>query len=313
MRRTRGFSLPEILVAMAIGAIVLGGLLTYHAQATQLREHAEVIADLADRGRFAMAHITGDVRQAGFYGLTRDVAWINGAAGPSEPVVITVTNDCGPNWSIDLHQPIDARNNHYDLECAPYRGRRLAGPDVLIIRRVSARTTEPTSGRLQVHSGLDEASIDNRGLPPPLAPLETRDLIANAYYISPVSSLGGNQPGLRRKILRAGPRVVDEEIMPGIVDLQVRFGVRSTRPELEPTEDGLAWVDPEHPILIDDQAAVTAVRIWLLQATDGPPGLRPEPIAAYADQPAPPLDSRIRFLKVQTIALRNLQTTGLAQ
>ena len=57
---------------------------------------------------------------------------------------------------------------------------------------------------------------------------EIRDLVVRTYYISPASDGRPGFPSLRRKFLttEAGaPKLSDEEILPGVEDMQVEFGV----------------------------------------------------------------------------------------
>ena len=56
---------------------------------------------------------------------------------------------------------------------------------------------------------------------------ETHNVVVHAYY---VKSLGPNAAGvaqyaLYRRSLTAGPSIIDEEVIPGVEDLQVQFGI----------------------------------------------------------------------------------------
>jgi hypothetical protein len=62
---------------------------------------------------------------------------------------------------------------------------------------------------------------------------------------------------LRRKTLIAGPAIRDDEIIPGIEDMQVQFGIDPTG------TSGIAtrYIDPD-TLSVNDQ--VVSVRIWFL-------------------------------------------------
>ena len=301
----RGFSLVELMIALAVGSVILGGLVTVYGQSRRLAGQVESVAELSDTSRFALSYIAADLRQAGFYGLVGPAELIDGTAGPETPVSIPVSGDCGRNWSTSLHLPVEGLNNRYSLDCRPYRGSARAGSDVLVIRRAASRTSEPESGRLQVHSGPGYGSLNDAGVVPGIEPVETRDLIVTAYYVSSASSIGRKTAGLRRKILRAGPRIADEEIIPGVEDIQVQFGVVVETAELSGQDSAIAWVNPESPTLSADDSTVVAVRLWLLLSSDDVPLEYHARIGAYADQAAPPADNRRRTLVTRTFSIRN--------
>ena len=75
-----GFSLVEVMVGLALGSLVLGGLVSMHGQTRRLSAQSQSQADLADAGRFAMSYIESELLNAGFLGLTSEVAYIEGAA-----------------------------------------------------------------------------------------------------------------------------------------------------------------------------------------------------------------------------------------
>jgi type IV pilus assembly protein PilW len=306
----RGFSLVELLVAVALGWIVIGGALALHQAVARSSSQAAALAELNDAARFALAYIETDLRAAGFLGLAQDAADIEGAAGPSEPIAIPVRGDCGPNWAVRLTDPVGGFNNRYGLACAPWRGAR-AGSDVLVVRRAAGRAVRPQARRLQLHTSLGGGRLAADGVAPVdlVPPVETRDLVVDAFYVSPASSAGTDVPSLRRKTLQLGPRIIDEELMPGVEDLQVQFGL-----DLDPV-DGLGrgsvdlWVNPEDPRLAEPDARIAAARIWLLVAADDPRRAAREPLPGYADRPAPPASERRRLLVARNYTLRNVAET----
>jgi type IV pilus assembly protein PilW len=303
---TRGFTLVELLVGVALGWLVVSGALALHQAVKRSSNQAAALAELNDTARFALAYIETDLRQAGFLGLNGDPAAIDGVAGPGDPVAIPVRADCGPNWTIGLTTPVAGFNNRYGLGCAPYRGAR-AGSDVLVVRRAEGRLARPTAGRLQLHTSLEAGQLGADGrLPPSLAPpVETRDLVVGAYYVSRSSSLGTGIPSLRRKRLQTGPRVVDEELMPGVEDLQLQFGL-DLDPAGTPGRGSVdVWVNPEDPRLDDVNARVAATRIWLLVGADDPVRTARAELPAYADRAAPAPADRRRLLVSRSYALRN--------
>ena len=302
----RGFTLIELLVGIALGWLVVSGALALHQAVNRSSRQAAALAELNDTARFALAYIETDLRQAGFLGLNGNAESIDGVAGPGDPVAIPVRADCGPNWAVELTTPVAGFNNRYGLDCAPYRG-ALAGSDVLVVRRAAGRLARPEAGRLQLHTSLAGGQLvaDGRAPPSLTPPVETRDVIVGAYYVSRSSSLGTGTPSLRRKVLQAGPRVVDEELMPGVEDLQLQLGLDLDPPGTPGRGSVDVWVNPEDPRLDDTDARVAGARIWLLVGTNDPVRTARAPLPAYADRAAPAPADRRRLLVARSYALRN--------
>lgn len=302
--RFAGFTLVQLLVAMTMAGLLMTAFVTVHGRARQSARYLESQTALQDSVTQAMAYIGDDLRQAGYLGLTGTSSRIEGTAGPADPIAIPVGGDCGPNFSIRMSRPVEGRNNRYDLAC-PANGDVVDGSDVLVLRRLSSRTTRTESGRLQAALGLDRGSLFVDGTPDePLT--ETRDLVASVYYVADPGR-GVPAPVLRRKTLVRGPRLIDEAIAPGIADLQLQFGV-DLEPAAQPANVD-AYVHPEDPRLDAPGSRILAVRVWLLAEADAPPGSISPAVAGFADRrEMPPAGRRARQLLVRTFHLPNGDT-----
>jgi type IV pilus assembly protein PilW len=132
---------------------------------------------------------------------------------------------------------------------------------------------------------------------PPLA--DTRALLVHAYYISANSSIAIGFPALRRKTLVTGPDVSDEEVVAGVEDLQVQFGVDT---------NGDANVDTfVNPGAVPAGALPLCARVWLrVRAQDRDNAYRDDRSFTYADQAvAATGDAYRRLVVMKTIQLRN--------
>ena len=115
---------------------------------------------------------------------------------------------------------------------------------------------------------FDDGLLPDGYLPAPVS--ETHDLVLHAYYVDRSSSVG-SLPSLRRQRLAAGLVVEDEEIIPGVENMQVQFGV-------DTDSDGTVerYVDPDHPVLTPGapgfvpDAEIIAARVWLLVRSEQP-------------------------------------------
>ena len=306
----------ELLVSLTIGGFLVAGAATVFVSSRDTRAVNETLSRIQENARFAIETIEQDLRHASFFGQINEAAFIDGRASPLEPVDFVVAGDCDVNFTVNLNRSVDGNNNAYGLGCAvgAGAGAAQAASDVLVVRRASVPVTAPAAGTMQIHSDRLRGEIFNDGIMPagftPSA--ETHDLIVNTYYVSTQSTLG-NVPALRRKRLQAGPAIVDEEVIPGVEDLQVQFGVDTSLPATAGRGSVNRYVSPGHPILDPADAAfipdaqVLAVRVSLLiRAERVEPDFVNDAQFIYADRTfGPANDGFRRALVSKTILLRN--------
>lgn len=309
MNRSSGFTLVELMLALTLGGLLLTGFVSLHGQAGAISRQVEISADLQDTVRLALAYLETDLLQAGFFGSGPRGTPITGAAGPDDPVVVGVSGDCGPNFSLDLGRPLAGRNGVFDLACGAYGGGSVDGSDVLIVRRADGQPTSRDPGRLQLATALSGAQL----LAPadsvavgggPGDPVEIRDLVVSVYYVSRRSSGDPGRPSLRRKRLGAGPRVSDEEIAPGIRDFQLLFGLDLDPPGGPGAGSADLFVHGDDPRLTPD-TPIVAARIWLLAESGHRDDRKSRPLPAYADRPAGDREPGRRLLVSRSYALPN--------
>jgi type IV pilus assembly protein PilW len=317
-RRPQGFGLVELLVALAIAALVIAGTLSACVKAREVQAALDSHARLQETARYALAIVEADLRMAGFWGLVGSPASI--AANPASSFP---TKCGGAAWITATERYVDGSNNGYlsAPNCAASSGGARAGADVLVIRRASVQRTTPQRpvvaaadrDRLMIvsHHGGGEifvprdlggaiptgfATADLTG-EPPLA--DTREYLVNAYYVSADSSVARGYPALRRKLLTTGPEVTDEEVVAGVEDLQFELGV---------DVDGDAQLDAFlNPGAMPMGAVPLSVRLWMrVRALERDPAYRDTRTVSYADRTAAATGDRFRRLLVaRTVSLRN--------
>jgi type IV pilus assembly protein PilW len=218
---------------------------------------------------------------------------------------------------LNLALPIDGANNGYGLACAATGGNQ-ANSDVVTIRRASIAATPLEAGRLQIQTTRIQGEIFADGALPTgftVADSATHNLIVTSYYVSPTSTLINGVPTLRRHRLIgggvAGPRIVDEEVAPGIENLQIQLGIDV---DADNTVD--RYVNPGDAIYNPTAvgympgARVMTARIWMVvRGVSIEPGLRD----ARNYQPGDvvlgvPNDNFRRMQISKTILLRNART-----
>jgi type IV pilus assembly protein PilW len=316
-------TLIELMVAMTIGLFLIAGAITVFLQSQSTFRINESVARLQENARYVFNVIEPDIRMAQFWGLRTRAYTIENRAAPHEPSsALSPTGDCGVNWTVNLERSVEASNNAYGFDCSAY-GAAVATADTLTIRRAAADTATPAANSLfiQTTRGDNSALFMGASLPPGFvaSASETRELIVNGYYVSQSSSLdtpGNPVPSLRRKFLRnggAGPAIADEEILPGVEDLQIQFGVDTDLPGTANRGAIDRYINPDDAMLdqtsasFDPNAQVLAVRIWLrLRSERREVGLPDSPGFAYADQAIAPInDGYRRLLVTKTIFIRN--------
>jgi len=310
MTRPFGFSLIELMVAVAAGALMMIGFVSLHGQAKDLAGEITSAAELQDTTRLALAYIETDLRQAGYFGLVTGSGSIEGVAHADEPVVIPVAGDCGPNFSVSLGHALEGRNNRFDLDCAPYGGASRSGADVLVVRRAASRENLREENRVQLAGTLARGQLLGPGTIPGLAdPFSLRDLVVSVYYVSQDSAAVPGQPSLRRKVLSTGPRLTDEEIASGVEDLQIQFGV-DLDPHGTPGAGNVdLYVNPGDARLTEPAARILSTRVWLLSASGNSARRTTSPVAPYADRADPPTGPGKQLLVSRTYRLGNAAVT----
>jgi len=146
-KASAGFSLIELMIALAIGLIVLTVLATVFARTSSGRGDLERVTRLVENSRYAADLIGDDVRHAGFYGTFM----------PPSDALFTDPSPCSwntadvtqlgwqpgtvpPRYPAQLQGWDDPGSAVVTLNCLP---NRVAGTDVLAIRRASSRTVTP--------------------------------------------------------------------------------------------------------------------------------------------------------------------------
>ena len=295
------------MVALTIGLILIAGFLSALSHGRSLFATNESLAWLQDTNRHAMSVLVPDIEHAGFYGFAG-----NGIRVMSLPAGIDA---CGADFALALDRPVQASNDRWpDVgpRCVPTgsAGGARVGTDTLTLRHASFAAAAAHAGRLQVYSRRLESQTpidlfaDGRAPGAVSENHEVRDLEVRTYYIANDSVGRPGWPALRVKALTESSGAAqfrDEEVTPGVEDLQVELGVAGG--------DGRAqYVAP------DADAArtrpIVAVRLWLrIRADRTEAGFRDARPLAYAGREFRPSADEARHRRMlveRTVALRNL-------
>lgn len=158
-------TLVELMIALAIGSVILGAMAILFAVTHKAREELERHSRQIENGRFAIERLRDEARLAGFYGevLPKDVHYITPAAG------VFSTSACDPNFAWDNEITIaeataageaaDWLKNHVHAPVAvlgvddvgagapiPCVANAKAGSDLLVLRRLATVETAVETG-----------------------------------------------------------------------------------------------------------------------------------------------------------------------
>lgn len=324
----RGVSLIELMVAMAIGIFLMLGAVTVFNQSRNTHRASEAVARLQETARLAMDVVETDIRMANYWGMSNKPEYIvnRAAAGQSPPAEFTTQQQtnvslcgaAGSNFMIDLEQYIGGSNDAYGLQCGA--SNYQAGTDVVVIRRANEAQpaaldpnrvylqTSRIQGTLFVPAGGCTDPTNAACIPPAYLPpaSQSRELEMHAYYVSSQSTLRNDLPSLRRKrfasvnAAMATNAVIDEEIAPGVEDMQVRLGID--------TNDDTNIDQYVSPGAVPANARVVSATIWMrIRAEERDFGFIDDTAYQYAGMAAAftPNDNYRRILISKTVHIRN--------
>ena len=311
----RGFTLIELMIAMLIGSFLIIGAVTVYSQSRTNYRVSETIARLQENARFTLDMLEPDFRLVKNWGRHNEPALIT-----IDPA-IAITCETGGNdvtaWALNLGVGIAATDDNLiapnpNLPCPPDTAIQ-ANTDVFVLRHGSAQVMPFAPGQIQLQANRVAGALFNDGLMPAgfvVANSTTHNLVVDTYYIDTGSSLGPNVPSLRRQVLINGGQIQDQEIMPGVENMQIQFGV-------DTDNDGNVerYVDSDHPIVTPGSgqfiptAEIVAARLWLLLRAEIPENGHNDP------GPYIPLDGNLaqitpndqfrRMVVSKTVFLRN--------
>ncbi len=318
-RRQRGLTMVEIMVALGIGSFLIIGAVQIYTQSRQAYIVNESIAKVQDTANFAMDSIEADLRMASNWGrMSRGLAIEGRSLGADDnpAALANVPLDCGERWVLDLGTPVDGENNNFTLGCAPTIAAQDQS-DHLIVRRATVDPVPLEAGRLQIQTTRVQGELFSDGeIPAGFTPVDstTHNLLVTSYYVANDSNFIPGTPALRRKVLRMDGgvmRVVDEEVAPGVENLQVQFGldVNDDNTVDRYVNPGDGVYDPEDPLYIPGARVITA-RVWLIvRGLDREVGLADTRNYTPGDAVLGEQDDEFRRMQFsKTILLRNART-----
>jgi type IV pilus assembly protein PilW len=330
--RQRGFSLIELMVALAIGSFLIIGAVTMQANTRKTFTVNESQARLQETARYVISVLEPELQLAGNYGFTNrpeDLRY----SGINTPVqnmrtwstqvggLPAVLEQCGKHYGVDVISTVSATNNGYGLAagCAAQGGGHNGTSDTLTIRHAGVVPITVLDGSKYQIQTTRLSQFENRMFIGSAAPTtsavgdrEVRDMFVATYYVSVNSDNRPGIPALRMKFIGTTgtvPVIVDQEVIRGVEDLQVEFGVD---PGIDMDGDGVGeivngytarYVAPNNAIAQTGQ--IVAARIWVrVRAEEAEQGFRDTRTYSYAGVTFTANDNFRRVLMSRTVFLR---------
>ena len=277
----QGLGLVEVLVAMAIGLILLLGLSALFVKSTTTFKANDDFSRMQENGTYALNTIGNDLRLAGFYGYIT-------STDISLPNPITITDDCAVGWATTFAEPLSGLHNPTTaaataaLSCIN-AANFITNTPILVIRGATGIRVLPAkmeAGSLYVQadptggivfkgnaystfSASTKRWVLNALKVPEEAPIYIYH--AKAYYLRPCSrptgtggtvclaadDAGRPVPTLVRQEL-VGTRMVETSVAEGVEAWRVLFGLDTVG------SDGVPDTVVENPTAAQFLLAVTA-------------------------------------------------------
>jgi len=322
-KQSYGFSLVELMVAMVVGLVIVGGAFSLYLTTRDTQRVNEAQMDMVADARFAIEMISYDLRHAGMWGGTNkdtlieckstDAPCVPTAAGDTPPSAMP--GDCAIGWYYDLTRPVfatdDTDGNPYSATCIPGSENYLAGTDVLEIKYADSNPPVALlANQAYVRSNFVNGRVFIGGTQPELNSYDTSALTQNhelhayAYYVSDFTDADGDGiPSLRRVSLVNAPTLQAQTLISGVANFQVQFG--------EDVNGDMAVDRYVNPNDVTDWTQVYAAKIWILMRTDeeqeGVDTTKSFSIAGAAVADFGGADDFRFFLVTSVVNLRNLK------
>ena len=236
----QGLSLIELMIALAIGLIVLGAMVTVFASSSASRQEIERASRQIENGRYAMQLLSDDLRLAGFYGEL-NVKPYYGTPPATMPDPCSLAQ---ADWVAALTVSLQGFDNGVGAPVTCGGVNRIPGTDVLVIRRVA--TCEAGVGSCEaLVANQPYIQVAKCATETPLTPyvlglnggtafnLHARDCATAAgmrqyyvriYYLSADNGRGQAVPTLKRMEFN-GTAFVDTPLVEGIENVNLEYGI----------------------------------------------------------------------------------------
>lgn len=321
-RRTQlGLTLVELMIAMTLGIIMAGGVVTLFTFNRHSFNRDEMILRMQDDARQSLRELVNDLSMAGYW------ADLLLPAAVTPDGSLAVATDCGPagvpNWIYQIVNPGTGDNESLmsvDNATAATANANFSclgaevvpGTDIISIKRLAGAQAPAVLTNntvyLRTNGTLGLLFREPANAPPAVpvpAPVTNWEYRPSIYYVRSFAvNPGDGVPTLCRKILEYGgvPNVVTECLAQGVENLQIEYG-------LDTDGDGDPNLFIPDPTPAEMQMAVAAQIFILARSADTDIQYTNQKTYTLSNAPAlTPNDNFYRRVYSVTVGLRNLKT-----
>jgi len=240
LKKQQGFTLVEIFVALAIGLVLIGGVLSVFVGMKTTTQETSSIGELQENGRFAVSLLTDDLLRQNFWGdLTSDLTsqlLVTPAPDNNGCIGEGINNGSFPQPSAGTFRTIWAQiipstliNSNVSVLNDCIRD-AADGSEVIQIKRVVASPIDPAdieNNRYYINAGFESAAIFAGNTPiPVVAQARIWEYQHHVYYIRR-DTVGSNVvPVLMQGRLQNAATAMSFNMMvEGIEKIHYMFGV----------------------------------------------------------------------------------------
>lgn len=236
-RHAAGLSLVELMVSMALGLMVMSGVLTVFFNTSAARSEVERTSRQIENGRYAVELLSTDLRLAGFYGEFNPALAPAPGALPADPCSLAAAD-----WEAWLPMHLQGYDGAAFVSANCTLSNHKAGTDVLVIRRARtclagvAGCEAAVPGRPYIQSslcatevtthkiGLDGSATFDLKQKDCATAADRRQYFARIYFVSNDNGAGDNVPTLKRLELD-GAGWTTTPLVEGIEEFNVAYGL----------------------------------------------------------------------------------------
>ncbi len=231
----RGLTLIEIMIALVIGSVLIAGAGKIFISSKRNLEAQLNLQQIQENARYALDLISRDLRRAGYFAGLNSITAIEGTSAPLQPDGKCPLSNA---WGRMLARPLFGLNDtNGEYACIPDSD-YLRG-DIIVTRYAHpvAVTGALSDKQLYLRSNASAGALfsgsesdSNQVAEPSIV----QKIIARAYYIRPSTTRcpdGSKPPALWRETLDSNGRPAAEELVTGVEQLQLQYGVIDFNPD----------------------------------------------------------------------------------
>lgn len=327
-RHESGFGLVELMIAMVIGLIIIGGAAQIFIANKRTHNVQRAMSEIQENGRFAMFQVTRALRMAGYSGC-RNIVNL-----PSPNVIADADKDKNPDdVQFEPGRVIQGFEGGNGWTDKPPKVTHIGGTDVITLRYASGDgttltgNTDPDNANIQVERIPKDTEAGDTLM---ITDCEDMDIFA-ATNVSDgkkkrtiAHSNKGNVTNKLSKTYGPDARILKlhettyflgenpddepalyridldgsaEELVTGVQDMQILYG--------EDLDNDRAADSFRNAGKVSDWSAVQSIRISMLMRSSGPAGTDEIPYTFDGNTVKNPGDSRLRKEFTTNVAVRN--------